>query len=993
MENTINTGVQLNTNNELQKKKNNEVQIFQNKKASASTDTVDLSAKLEKAKKQNGLIEKATDKIKGKLNIGMSSKKIEEKITKGADEKEILSDIKKYKRQQENTAHAIVDTITGVASLLVFAKLRNTGLINKYKGLIAKRGIKQNVMGSLGITLAMYTGGISKFLLMKLNRIGTDKYKVKKDENMDDDQWKILKNANRKDKANAGFRNFASGAISGLTTPLIVLGGGFIGAPLYVLANSLSRYFIGTKEDASEKSMSSYLENLKTSGITNALSAGALLAVAMKKGVSSAQLEKNLKVAYEKIATLTPYSDGKSTYEKLADVLLNSDDAQKVLNGSVNKEGLKKLTEDNFMIRYTLGIDNTECESLIKEISGKIGENNGVSKNQIKAYVSDWLESKPELDKSKAHEITNFIMEKCGKECKTADEMYQALSDNTFFLKILQIQEDKQSGNGMLDMFSSLFGMNSYDNKLKELTKKLKTDGPRTYSPDEAKELIEKAFGGKYTLANNDPLGVGTVAETYLVKDKSGKEVVAKLLKKGVDKDGGKIAKDAEKCLEIIKNADLPEHEKATLLSSFDDIAKGVIKEADLAHEMEAAKKLSQSTKLAKVAQGIEVSKNGSAYVMEKADGFCLQKVSDYLTQKRNLENEVSQLKGLINASATGQKSMLGELSNPEELKKELSKATKRLEEFNKKNAGMSGFSELGNDEARKMLELYQDVLVEQFNKVDPKGKVIHADIHPGNIMINSDELKKFANGDRSAKTKIFTLIDTGNTIEQTPEVAMRFLNLSKYIDNADVDNITEFVLEGAKLPNGKIYKRAGEGANIASKEEMDKYFNIIKEKLAGKDGKSGVFFDSETGLGKLTNQELIENITNKMLNEEGITPSNVQGNLIKAQTSAKNSLAQFRKNNNKTLFQSLTGGEGGSKNIIDMFKTLRNPAGYRAKQKKQEKLNLQKLSPALKAKMKKDSKNIPSKTSVEYLTYILKQDKVSEKTQDTVQFLDDIFG
>ncbi|MBR1976936.1 hypothetical protein IKA15_01510, partial [bacterium] len=302
------------------------------------------------------------------------------------------------------------------------------------------------------------------------------------------------------------------------------------------------------------------------------------------------------------------------------------------------------------------------------------------------------------------------------------------------------------------------------------------------------------------------------------------------------------------------------------------------------------------------------------------------------------------------------------------------------------------GFANLGNDEARSMLELYQDVLVEQFNKVDPKGKVIHADIHPGNIMINPSELKKYASGDKAAKSRVFTLIDTGNTIEQTPEIAMRFLNLSKYIDAADTDNIVEFVLEGAKLPSGKIYSKSGNVENIASAEEMDKYFKIIKEKLAGADGKSGVFFDSQTGLGKLTNQELIENITNKMLHEEGITPSNIQGNLIKAQTSAKNSLSQFKKNNNKTLFQNITGnGNGKGNTIVDVFKTLRNPATYRGKQRKQEKANLKKLSPTLRAKMRKGSKSAPKRNSVEYLTYVLKQDKVNEQQRDMFEFLGDI--
>ena len=63
----------------------------------------------------------------------------------------------------------------------------------------------------------------------------------------------------------------------------------------------------------------------------------------------------------------------------------------------------------------------------------------------------------------------------------------------------------------------------------------------------------------------------------------------------------------------------------------------------------------------------------------------------------------------------------------------------------------------------KKLLKTYIDLQVEQFAKVDKKGKVIHADIHPGNIFINLQALK-------SGKGKLLTLIDTGNTIKLSKE-------------------------------------------------------------------------------------------------------------------------------------------------------------------------------------------------------------------------------
>ena len=77
------------------------------------------------------------------------------------------------------------------------------------------------------------------------------------------------------------------------------------------------------------------------------------------------------------------------------------------------------------------------------------------------------------------------------------------------------------------------------------------------------------------------------------------------------------------------------------------------------------------------------------------------------------------------------------------------------------------------------MLERYQDIIVEQFSEVSEDGKIIHGDIHPGNIFIDIKGLKE-------GRTDFFTLIDTGNTIVQDKATALRFLNLSHYIENAD---------------------------------------------------------------------------------------------------------------------------------------------------------------------------------------------------------------
>lgn len=89
------------------------------------------------------------------------------------------------------------------------------------------------------------------------------------------------------------------------------------------------------------------------------------------------------------------------------------------------------------------------------------------------------------------------------------------------------------------------------------------------------------------------------------------------------------------------------------------------------------------------------------------------------------------------------------------------------------------GDIKLTDSDASYLLDEYMKVLVEQFNKVDKKGKVIHADIHPGNIFIDVNALK-------SRKGKVFTLIDTGNTIEQIMEQSIRSISLTSYIKNGN---------------------------------------------------------------------------------------------------------------------------------------------------------------------------------------------------------------
>lgn len=86
-----------------------------------SVDTVEINAKFEKAKKQNGLIEKVADFVKGKTNIGYSSSKIQKMIDEGKSGDEIKKEIAKYRNSQENVAQATGDVLSVLAAMGLFS--------------------------------------------------------------------------------------------------------------------------------------------------------------------------------------------------------------------------------------------------------------------------------------------------------------------------------------------------------------------------------------------------------------------------------------------------------------------------------------------------------------------------------------------------------------------------------------------------------------------------------------------------------------------------------------------------------------------------------------------------------------------------------------------------------------------------------------------------------------------------------------------------------
>ena len=690
---------------------------------------------------------------------------------------------------------------------------------------------------------AMYVGQIIKENVLKINRIKTKQYKPEFDkETMSKKEIKEIKKTTKKEKKNANFRNGLTGAINGLTLPIVSLLGP-IGAPIYAIVNSLSKYFIASREDKGNKSIKSYIENISTSKIINALGALAIAIPLIKKGQFMSVYEKNAQNVVKALenAKLTQTTSFNSIYDNLENILFDNEKIAAIMN---------------------LDIDEIEKIRLLSE-------------------------------------------------------------ENIFALKFKQIKNDGT-----------------------RLTKALKENCPQTWTLEEAQKAVEETFGAnKYKL--KACVGVGTVAQTFVAQDEKGNDVCIKLIHKGINKE--KILKDKEAFIAMINSSTKSQNEKEFLIKNVENIARGVEAEVDLSNEMEAAKKLAKSTKTANVVKPIEVKNN--IYVMERADGISLADFNEFGSRFLILKRDVEKSAEIYGTNS----------KKYQEYKKELDLATA---EFKQRIGIDIDFQNLTKKETLEMLKQYQDILSEQFSSADVNGRIIHGDIHPGNIFIDVKKLKEGKN--------CFTLIDTGNTIEQTKEQALRFINLTNYIKNADVDNITDFVLEGAMLPKGMTRQNA--------KELISKELNRI-------------FFDKESKLPIMTNDSLLS-LTDGIMQKLGIIPSSAQGNLLKARKSGQNSLSELYESYMKKFLSKYTSAKMDSK--MQATALIAQVSAELAKDVSnlkfretivnllQQRKNLAKLPPSEKIKLTKGV-NIPKENSEQALTYFLKQYSGNDSIADDI--------
>ncbi|MBQ3310986.1 hypothetical protein IJG72_02810 [bacterium] len=968
--------------------------------------------------KKNGLVERLYNALKNLTGLGLGSKKVEKIIADAengkVDQEDAKDAIKKYRNSQTNAEQVALDGVSIATALSIFLKNKKdvayngaTEYLQKTKNVKVDKGspltkafnkfanpfeeLTKKFKSSIGLTAEMFKNpkrfalatalyalpfaAISKMVFGWVNSIGSTEFSVSKKDFNGAKKGKDLRDYNAavkdksKDRAAATFKNLFSGAINGLTAPLVGLCGGLVGVPLYFIVNSLNRFFISNRHVESEdRTFETYIQNLKDNKVLNgALALGIGLPVLLKT--------HNLNQFHKLELEATKLVDGQ-TYirERMSESTVCEID--KLLfenNSSISKiNGIAKMDENDWRLEETIKKLTSYVE---KQANGE-----SLFANEVE-----------ELAKNK--ELVNIIRKSQERGISIREAAAQELIDTNFFAaKFKQISNDGSV-----------------------LARVLREDCPATRNLEEAQAYVDKAFGkGKYVLNQEGKycLGVGTVAETYFAQNAEGQDVCIKVLKKGINLD--KIRADKDAVIEMIKQAQknpttgkaYTQAEKTTLIQNIEDLAKSAEKELDLNLEMESAKKLANYTQSANVVKGIELSNDKTAYVMERARGISLESlmtlhearamkevlekslsnenseinnIFEYLTRRLDslkINNAQKVLNGAIEEGSRVQ-SILNECADVTEWhgrryvnhfdrEKALEKINELIERVESKTPTYGNIV-LGPADMKNLIDEYQKVLIEQYQKILKDGKVVHGDIHPGNVFVDIDALRampkqsnleqtgglfdrfKKPNTDRTSH-KVFTLIDTGNVIEMNQELSMALLKLTSYVDNGNYKEIAKYVMQGVE--GEALGGRTKEAATKIVEEELKRYFT-----------------SPDKPLEVMTTGSVIE-LSYNIMKKNGIIPNDIQLTLNKAIQSASNSynaLTSGLYKSRTTNVNLLGGNQEAVQDLSHIFDTKR------FLERAQEKENLANLSVEDRRKLRSSEGNLRP-NQLEYHIFKLKQ-------------------
>lgn len=611
--------------------------------------------KLNRIYRSQGLVGKIFDKINGLLGVNLSKKNLQKDI-KNLDDSSIQKKLDKYYDKQKNTNELFIDLGTGIFSAGAF---RFAKKINTYSHLYIKNKQFEKMSLLIGLGVSAVTGMIVKPILKGLNNIGMRKEDRKRERTF--------------------WRDLLTGLMDGLTAPLAYFHKlGVLGA---FGINSIQRYTFNKKSDKK----SDFNEHLSNGWLAKGVAIGIAGFSALKFHKKINKIEDAIVKSRKNIENIEVFKT-KMPLSELIDL------SKTHLKDTKTQKDLIETTRKGFFSKSYLKFSNLFRKNANKTDRIRkrdIAELAAKPSKRILFMNKDLIKEKEMMNIMREVEQYNIFYPK----------MIQTLPSNVKSLTEVMLGEEKNLStlfgtaeeianerNWLVRKFKK-FGnkraeylANEGINSISELLNRYKSACPSSRSMKEAQAYISETFGKKYVLKGDAPLGVGTIAESYLAKDsQTGEEVVIKVVKKWATQE--KLNKDKTKMLDALNRVkdNLKPDEYDYQIKLVNELYNAWSKELNLELEAKAAETLGKYAKNYNTVAPIEVKNN--IFVMEKAKGVQFDKFAEYL-EKNNIT--------------------------------------------------------LTPDETADLFRKYMEVFFEQLLSIPKQGeKVLHADPHAGNIFID----------------------------------------------------------------------------------------------------------------------------------------------------------------------------------------------------------------------------------------------------------------
>ncbi len=586
--------------------------------------------------RSQGILGKFFDRAYHVTGLGLS------KDTVDIDKK-----LDKYYDQQKNSTEIAIDLMTGVSAAGAF---RFAKKLQAYSHLYVKNKKFETISTLIGLGISAFAGMVTKPVLKGINALGTPRKERRKESTV--------------------FRDIGSGFVDGAAAPLAYTYKlGILGA---AGINSLSRYAFNKKADKD----ANFADHLSNGWLVKApaLALGAFSAFKFHKRIDV--IEKAIVKAKDNVKDIKRFK-GKMPLSELADL------AKTNLKDKQTQSDLIQATKRGFFSKTYMTITWP-----VRKLFGRKPKPAAEALELVPKPLKRIAFMNKELIKEK--EMTN-IMREIEQYNIFYPKMIQSMPSNiSSMINIVGegknpleefIQKtSKESKMGGFWKKRSAYIAEKGINTVNDFLNKYKSSCPPSRTVKEAQKFVSGTYGNRFTLKGDKPLGVGTIAETFLAKDnETGNDVVIKMVKKWVSLD--KLKKDKEnmlKSLERVKDKIKPD-EYDYQRKLVDELYGAWSKEVDLKLEAEAAKTLGKYAVNYNTVSPVAVKNN--IFVMEKATGVQFDKLEEYL--KKNKIN-------------------------------------------------------LTEQEAEDIYINYMKVFFEQLLSVPKKGqKVMHADPHAGNIFVD----------------------------------------------------------------------------------------------------------------------------------------------------------------------------------------------------------------------------------------------------------------